>query len=409
MLAIGSDEYGSWYFEGVAQLISDIVFPLTDLEFNPIFPRYDPTKILSAQNGYANVAYFFSFYKANVFSSDAIKAFLTQMPRAPSGSFEEALSHIPKASEAWHHFSENLAGGTISDTRRRRGPYSLLPVTSVNDVKKRPEQTIRFTVPPYIVQRHVVSFPQKGKYKVSLESSGGSTFPVVASLKHLSVDEEWKKLPLDIETPCDEGEVYDLVMSSIDPSLDPDHVSLVITYEEQLICGCEAVGALQDACLYGRWELVNDSIRGFYEREFQETPNAFVVAKGVHRLSFSATGSYTYSFLPWEMFFQTKVKGTAKTHATGTGTMNAHFAIPQNGRLCIKPTGGDLKLKATVTITGTPDRVFQVPFDDSLFASRKNILLSYSCSGNELIIEEIIGVGADHSNIRYDFHYRKLP
>ncbi len=110
-----------------------------------------------------------------------------------------------------------------------------------------------------------------------------------------------------------------------------------------------------------------------------------------------------------EAFFQTKVTGTAKTHVTGTGTMNSHFAIPQTGRLCVRPTGGDLKLKATVTSTGTPDQVFEVPFHDSLFASRKNILMSYSCRGNELIIEEIIGVGADHSNVRYDFHYRKLP
>lgn len=407
-LAVGEDEYGSWYFEGIAQLISDIVFPLPDLEFNRMFPRYDPTKILSAQNGYANVAYFFSFYKANVFSSDAIRAFSKQMPKGPSGSFEEALTQIPKASESWHHFSENLAAGTISDTRQRRGTYFLLLPASVKDVQKRAEQTIDYTVPPYIVQRHMLSFPQKGKYKVSVESSE-STSPVLGSLKHLGVEEEWKKLPAEIETPCDEAEVYDLVISSIDPDLNPKPVSVVITYEEQLICGCEDVGTLQDACLYGQWDLVNDSVRGFFERGFQNTPNAFMVAKGVNRLSFSSNGTHTYAFLPWEMFFETKVTGTAKTHATGTGTMTSHFAIPQNGRLCVRPKGGDLKLKATVTIVGTLNKTFEVPFQDSIYSSSKNILMSYSCRGNELIIEELIGVGADHSNVRYDFHYRKLP
>ncbi len=394
--------FGLWYIEGTAQMMSDVVFPRADIEWGDMFPRYNPNLSLIDQDGYANVIFFMSWYRSSLFSSNGITAFLTAMPTDRHSSLQAAFALVPHAAEYFHQFAQGFNAGTLVDSAGRPTPYRPREPETTQVIQARPEQVIDVSVVPLKTQYHRLVLPKKGRYRISV-SAGDSPY-IRLSTKPASA-QDWVPLTDEIRSPCEADLNQDLLITSINPDQQEAAVTLRINYEEEYECGCESSTPPEDECLAGTWLLDHESTRQYFEKSFQGTNNELLSIRGAYQLRFDRAGEMEFLLDNWVIDTATAVESTGnkvKMRTTANGKATARYADQQKKRVCARRTSGNLTFQHIVYIGNPP---LTTPANPILLPADGRIEFTYQCSGNELIYQQGLGVGANGTNVEYNFKF----
>lgn len=399
---------GLWYIEGTAQQMSDVVFPRSDLEWTDRFPFYNKNLPLTEQDGYANVAFFMSWFQSANQWMDSIYNFILRMPEGTSITQEKAFAQSANAGIYFHHFAERFNAGNIRDRDNRQAPYVEQEPTSEKEIFANNEnQYFEFTMKPLMTQYHRLLLPKKGRYTIKV-LSGQSEFTHISTRDIDGDPLTWTPFTGVVQSVCELDTRMDFLITSINPDKAETLVKLQINYEEKNDCGCNYPEVPGDQCLVGSWKLDHESTREYFEKHFKDSNNELVSITGDYLINISPNRELDFVLNNWVVTTNTTVQSTnkkVKMETIANGHAETDYADKDHNRVCANRKSGALTFTHVIYLESGK---YTTPANPILSPADRKIEFTYQCSGNELIYQYGLGVGADGTDVPYNFKFIRL-
>ncbi|MBI2845217.1 MAG: hypothetical protein HYX86_01590 [Chloroflexi bacterium] len=280
-------EFMMWREEGLADYLSNVVYPKNNLEYRTLKKLADIELATTLfDRSYANFIWF--QYLFNRSGNDGIFDLLRSLPSAGGRPEQEAaLAAYPGMDEMYHDFARAMTDGTqIEDTGGGLIPYEI-------------SETNRLTfeiAAPYSIRAVVEGF---GVLRLRLVVEAGKQGCLNWSGPGMVLDQrptpggDWSDLPSTL--PKAAAEERDIVLvatatKSGEFTLKVDPVQdLVAAAGEELVC----------ECIVGTWEVDSDDVRRIRETELGEAFDTVSVS-GKVTATYQNDGTVTFEFDDWE-------------------------------------------------------------------------------------------------------------
>lgn len=299
------DLYGlgvsTWWVEGSAEFFSNVVYPRVNAEFGSVRAYHTGVRIFDQTLGgpdaigYPTAAFF--QHLANELDEARVVDILRGLPTEGEISDQAyALSGVAGMAGMFHRFGENIMGRGITDSGGGR-----LPVRQ----RAYPSRTIEtagvyeFEVEHFTVNTWPLIFLEGRHFSVSVEGEDDNLR--VSHRNAFDGSSTWvPSFDRDLVTPCQSGDAYDLLVTSVDPDRRARVVKLRISVEDESEsprCSCARRVAPPDACLIGEWVADRDSfLRKVGAKAADDLSGEFVL-----RIDDSGHFIKHYDGLAWEV------------------------------------------------------------------------------------------------------------
>jgi hypothetical protein len=242
--------YRKWWSEGAAEYFSGVVYPSNNFEFrfNDDFRNNANYIGLLSMEYETNLFFQFLAREGGLGPEGVISNVLARMPQVDGSEHQrDALASVDGMGDLFHNFARAYADKRLTDM----GGSTIDIDPSIEDVRFYGEGTQQevFQPPSFFLGLYYVNFADQTKFSntVLVEGENG---------KHAMRPREfvgaWQPVPPRINTVCDPKEyIYVGTETGITGSTGYEVTfSSTGVHQESLVC---------DECLFGSWELDNDS------------------------------------------------------------------------------------------------------------------------------------------------------
>lgn len=393
-----NDREGLWWFEGTAQFFSNAVYPNSDFEYHSYFAPLAPEALLHEQESPYRLGHFFQSYFNNTGMSERrLVDVIRRFPTTATGDEAQVVARIPNIAMTFHKYAEELAAENLRDSSGAVAP--LRANKTIQELTTAAHQEISVPYSDFTVQPVQLVFKAGRRYQLTLNLPA----PTKVTMKKA---EEVNFLPFMtvVTTPCEEDRKYDVVMTSVNPSLTAYTATIAIDSEQSPECACDVNKPPQDQCLAGSWTLDLSTMQAFMRRMMEGIPGTQVgEVSGLYDVTFLATGE-AY-FKPQELtsyVYLHREDGTTEMKSVMNGHAQTQYSTGQN-MICSRSVLNNLNQRMTVTSNGnTQTTDISPPFEIGTYH------FTYACEGDTLIYKEALGVGPHGSNITFDYVFRRI-
>ena len=238
-----------WWKEGSAEFFGATVYPTNNDEFifNSDFRAAVPHDTLFGMS-YENYLFFQYLAREGGLGLDGVINILRDMPvDGDIFNQSEALANVSNINEIFHNFGRTYVDRKLTDWGG--GVVAIEPL--INDSRHLSEGANEelFNPVPFQLGLYNVIFNDQTKFTNSALEEGESGKHSIRPVEFVAA---WRPLPPRINTVCDPNEYVMVVTRTNKLGTDPYQVTINATGEHQESEVC-------DECLYGTWELDNDS------------------------------------------------------------------------------------------------------------------------------------------------------
>lgn len=389
---------GMWWFEGMAQVFSNFVYPAHDFEYHSYFAPLTPETPLFEQESPYRLAHFFQSYFNNTGMSERrLVEVMRAFPTSALGDEAQLAARIPQIADKFHKYAEELTAGTLRDSSGAIAPLRANP--TVIELSNAVRQEVRLSYTDFTVQPTRITFPAGYRYRLTLNLPG----PTKVTMKKA---EETHFLPfMDmVVSSCDEDRKFDIVMTSVNPLIAMNTATVIVEREQLEECACDVNKPPKDECLVGTWELDLTTMEAFLRRTIGSIPGTEVRgAAGSYRATFLESGE-AY-FKPEELttlVHMQRAEDVTIIKNIINGSAQSQYSTGE-GMICSRPIANNLSQRMIVTSDGrTHEQMITPPFEMGTYH------FTYGCEGDTLIYKEALGVGPSGSNMTFDYVFRRI-
>lgn len=397
--AVNNLYIGDWWFNGLAQMFSNIVYPSNDFEYSTVhFAPLNASGLLYEQeSSYRLVHFFQSYFNNSGASARVLTNMMLRFPTTSGSSEAETAMRIPDVANKFHKYAEELTAENLKDSSGVTAPLTVIPTPI--EVTNAVTQTISLEHSDFTVKPYRLIFPAGGKYTLSLTVSS----PTKVTMRKVE-ETEFRPVLSEITTDCDQDRKYDIVMTSVNSIPSGYTATLTIERQDNEACECDVNKLPKDSCLVGAWVLDNSSLDSFMRRTLGSMPNSrYEGSSGVYAAEFLASGEVVFKVQD----FKTNVSlnhgaGRGSMVQTTNGTAVSRYSTG-NHKICAQPQNNGLASETVVTVGGRTMRQRSTPPFD--MATRS---FTYACEGDTLVYKEAKGVGPGGSDMTFDFVFKRL-
>ena len=386
---------GQWWFEGIPQFMSNLVYPSNDFEYSRFFGTVEHTMQLWQQESPYQAEHFFQSYFNNKDNDVGnILNIMAVMPVADYDNEAPVFASVPGVQNLFHLYGQNIADKKLMDSS---GAAAILPTLEPHEhlVESVPEQQIFLAFIYQTLDLHRVTFPKGGHYRLFLETAVDAKVSV-----QKTGEREWQEMPSTFDTTCDEEKQLDFLVTTTVVDDSGLSARLKIQREERTDCQCDVNKLPADQCLYGRWAVDHSTVLAMMNRTFQIPGSVAVSSTGQYEVDFNPHGDLKWTLDDWSTLVRSPLSGGMMMNMRQTmdGVAQSKYSNG-SGIICSQTQATSINLTTTVTI-GSQSRTVNdhVPVRSGIGN------FTYSCEGNTLIYGQPLDGPAAGTVYNYVFH-----
>ncbi len=395
--ANNSSEQG-WWFEGLAQVFSNFVYPINDFEYTARFPAPDQTVPFYDQpNAYSSENFWQSY--ANTLSDNALWSMMNQMTTNGAETPPVVINRLPRFSEALHNYAKQITLKKVRDSSGHLSPYDMPFENHV--LANTPHQSVNLVHFDLTVGAFQVTLPKAGKWKLQFNHPENTK---ISMKKADEADYTPVSGMVEITTECDRERVMQIVITTAADQQTMNTTRLVVDKESNPDCDCRThpeAPPQTDDCLTGTWDLDHSSVEQYWNR-LNTNPRAEFTG---------STGGFAVSFLPgnvgiwvgesWRLSSRAQLNpGMVMNYSRTTNGVSGFSFSAHDGFACSHQTSMNMTAVQIININGQGGSTSNVmPFSPGEGS------FSYSCNATEFVLQVFTYQG-NSQDIEYVFHRR---
>ena len=386
--AVNTPEQSYW-FEGLAQLFSNFVYPANDFEYTSRFPAPDQTvAFFNQENPYSSENFWQSY--ANMLTDDAVFMLMNQMPTGGAELPDTTVLNLPRFSEALHKYAQQITLKEVRDSSGAWSPYDMsFEAISLADTET---QSVRLFHADMTVGAYEITIPKGGKWTLRFNHPGETKI----STKKLE-DSSYSAMvgPIEITSECSSERKIQVVITTASDTQAINTTLLNVIKEENPACGClgEATEPQVDKCLVGTWNLDHSSVEQFWRRTNQNPMVQFNGSTGGFSVSFNEDNIGTWYANNWNVSALGNMGEGMVMSVDRLTNGTSQFKYSANGTsACSKQINSSLTAKIIMAMNG---QVISSNDEPPLNMSTGNF--TYSCNERQFIFKNfsINGISMD--------------
>jgi len=380
----GSSE-GQFWFEGIAQFLSNDVYPGNDFEYHPMFGSFDQhVPFFQQTSPYLSEGFFQGLFWHLGASSSRVHNIQALFGGAGASSQSDALN-ITEISEAFHKTARGMSFQELNDTSgalaqwRAQKQVFLIPETSNSSI------TLSFM--DFSTEPFEIIFPKRGKYHLSINRMDGAKL----SVRKAGATTWQDSFDTTITSDCNSDRKIEGIYTKVGPDLALNGIRIDITRDDNEECPCLIENKPTDQCLFGSWNVDTNDVLEFMRRL---TSNAFDLKSvtGSVKLTFTSDGRHVWDYQNLIVSGLSRGRKPSEIKIYWNGLSNLSYSnvsTTSNSRVCAKAQSNNIQSRATATISG---QTFDIPLPISPFTGDGE--LAYRCNS---------------SSFSYDIHTGPTP
>lgn len=370
--AVQGTSQGLFWFEGIAQFMSNEVYPASDFEYHPMFGRFDGRLPIFQQSSPYLTEGFFQGLFWFMGSSPAQMHSLQNLFSTGGASDAQDIMAIPRISEAFHEIGRRISFLELNDSSGTLSPWRV--EKQFITVSEDPTSVATISFIDFGIQPFEISFPRGGEYQVTVRRPDGAKL----SLRKVGTP-LWEEggFPSSFVSECDSERKFEGVYTRDAEDYGLNTVTLEITRRENTSCACRVETTPTDTCLFGSWQVDHNNMREFMNKLSNGKIN-ITSTSGSLKLLFNPDGTHSSDYQ--------NLKINAVTNGGGPGTaiqwtwngvqnlIYTDYKIGADKKLCGVGVSGEVIGRATMTVGG---QVIEIPTQATSFTGQGR--LTYTC------------------------------
>ena len=280
---------GMFWFESIAQFMSNDVYPSHDFEYHPMFGRYDTTlPFMEQESPYLAEGFFQSLFWSLGASPSRIHHLQASLGRAGRSAAEDVVA-LPNIGQNFHKASRDISFQELRDSSSAIAPWHL--DRRVLQVPDTPTSRVTVQYMDLAIEPFELVFPKRGRYRVSLDMPAGSKLSI-----RTAGDTTWlDRLPDELSVDCDSDLKMEGIITRATADQGLNTATLNIIRESNQTCTCEVDDKPTDSCLFGEWEVDREDVVDFMNRA---TSGALQIKSvtGTLKLTFTPEGDRRWDY-----------------------------------------------------------------------------------------------------------------
>lgn len=371
----------AFWFEGLAQVFSNFVYPNNDFEYTSRFPAPDQTLPFYAQeNAYSSENFWQSY--SNLLSENAFFRMMTQMPTAAGEIPATTVANLPRISEALHNYAQQITLKKVRDSSGAMSPYDMpFEQKAIGDIA---HQEINLFHVDMTVGAYMIKIPKAGKWTLRF------THPANTKISFKKPEEaEYSPVtgPVVITSACDSERYIQIVITTTSDQEAINTTNLIVDKNSNPDCDCfgnsSSAPPMIDQCLIGSWNLDHASVAQFWNRLNNNPRVRFNSSTGGFRVNFNEAGVGTWLANNWNIAAQGDMDHGMIMSLERITNGSSTFKYSANGNMaCSQQTSSNLNAKVIITIDGQVVSTTEEPpmdFSKGVF--------TYSCTNTQFIFK----------------------
>jgi hypothetical protein len=265
---VGAYENISWHYEGLAEYLSNLVYPGVNLEWRFLAKLEEVEMRTSVVVGRSYENFLFFQYLSGAIGNDGILRLIGNLPSGELGALDhqEALAEFSGMAQTYHEFVKTTTDGRVEDSNHERIPFTARSVSVdlygeaspyVKVPKLRPFGVARLLIGVDEGKQASLAFDGKGSIT---ESSGPASTGVSTGIAGLVVESvvnsasgrDWSR-GVPPELPEEECNTRKLMIVATNAAADEGFELSVPDF-----------GDVNDCCLQGTWVLSNEDLAEYW-------------------------------------------------------------------------------------------------------------------------------------------------
>lgn len=375
-----NDRTQSYWFEGLAQVFSNFVYPSSDFEYTSRFPAPDQTvPFFDQENAYSSENFWQSY--SNLISSDAFFNLMNLMPTGDGEAPATTVLSFPRFAEALHKYAQQITMKKIRDSSGEWSPYDMpFEQKSLADTA---HQEVRLTHADMTVGAYEIKIPKGGKWTLHFTAPDKTKI----SMKKVedSVYAEVLDRPVVITSECESERTVQVVLTTSSDALAGNTTILTVDKESNPACDCLGTGIPPqvDKCLIGTWSLDHTTVEQLFNRTNPNPIVRFRGSSGGFSVNFDESNIGTWNANSWNVAASAS---TAEMNMSLERITNgtSRFRYSANGtKACSKQVSSSLTAKVIMSMDG---QVISTSDDPPINFSTG--IFTYSCNERQFILKE---------------------
>ena len=324
---------GLWWFEGIAQYFSNVVYPTNDFEYSSRFPAPRPeTPFFNEPNPYSTE----NFWQAYANHVDVGGVFNAQefMPAGGLTPRAKTAADLPEVSEALHRYARDVSRGRVRDSGGHYAPYRARFVRHEASIE--PEQEITLEFKDFAVGAHRITLPPQRIWRLSVANAPNGT---KASIKKAG-EEDYADFVAVFQTAsrCDEEETVEIVLTRVVEAPGDSAAVIRISSEDNPECKCDNPAARRDAalpaCVVGMWNVPLDVVQ--HPSKYAGSVSGATGSLNAFDYTLEIRADKTYRET---LTYENEARGPSVMKPGETVTMTQRVTAQSSGQVC--PFSGD--------------------------------------------------------------------
>jgi len=387
---------GQFWFEGIAQFMSNDVYPRNDFEYHPMFGRFDQHVPFFQQNNPYLSEFFFQglFWHQGASSANVHN---TQSHFGGSGATgqDDALN-VPDISEAFHKTARNLSFQELNDSSGNLAQWRA--EKQVFYIPETPTSSITISFMDFSTEPFEIVFPKRGKYHLTIHGIDGAKL----SVRKTGSPTWQERFDSTITTECNTDRKLEGIYTRVSPDLSLNGVRIDILREDNDECPCVIENKPTDLCLFGTWNVDTNTVLDFMRRL---TANAFDLTSvsGNVKLTFTPDGGHQWDYQNLIISGQTRGRRPSQINMYWNGVSNLTYSnvtTSSSAKVCTKTQGNNIQSRATMSARG---QTFNIPVMNAPFSGEGE--LPYHCNASVFTYD----INTGPAPLNWIFHRGSAP
>lgn len=364
---------GQFWFEGIAQFMSNDVYPRNDFEYHPMFGRFDQhVPFFQQTNPYLTEGFFQGLFWHQGASVANVHNTQSRFGGAGASGQDDALN-IPDISEAFHKTARNLSFSELHDSSGALAQWRA--EKQVFNVPETATSTITISFMDFSTEPFEIIFPKRGKYHLTVHRIDGAKLSVRKAGASVWQD----RFDPTIISECNEDRKMEGIYTRVSPDLSLNGIRIDIVREDNEECPCIIENKPTDLCLYGTWNVDTNTVLAYMRRV---TANAFDLTgvSGNVKLTFTPEGGHQWDYQNLIITGQTRGRRTAEIKMYWNGLSNLSYSnvtTTSSAKVCTKTQGNNITARATMSARG---QTREIPLIIAPFSGEGE--LGYRCNAS---------------------------
>ncbi len=385
---------GAFWYESIAQFMSNDVYPAANFEYHPMFGVFDPHLPFFEQSSpYLAEGFFQGLFWYQGSSTSNVHRIQSGFGSSGATAVQDVL-RIPDISQAFHKTARDMSFNELRDSSGAMAPWRAEKQLIQVPIQRSSSITISFM--DFAIEPFEILFPKKGRYRLSINRMDGAKLSVRKAGTTLWQDQ----FDTVFMTDCDQDRKLEGIYTRASADLSLNAIRIDIERLDNETCPCELETPPNDTCLFGTWQVDLQSVKSFMQ---QLVGPAFQInsASGGVKLIFTPGGehSWDYQNLVLDGIMRTRRETQVKWRWNGvTQLAYTNQATEVATQVCTKVLRSSVKGEATMTARG---RTVNLPGGAPGFGGEG--LVNYSCNASTFTYQMMAGP------IPFDWVFHRVP